>query len=103
MVLQLGLDALDVLVGAVVAGLELLNAVGRLFEEAEDALGLLGGGVKACNSEIRLVMSSPVSPMSLVLTRESAVSEKSLSFFWLAAPYCKTIWEFVMSIFSQSR
>ena len=46
-VLQLGLDALDVLVGAVVAGLELLNAVGRLFEEAEDALGLLGGGVKA--------------------------------------------------------
>ena len=46
-VLQLGLDALDVLVGAVVAGLELLNAVGRLFEEAKDALGLLGGGVKA--------------------------------------------------------
>ena len=55
---------------------------------------------KPCNSEIRFVMSSPVSPMSLVLTRESAVSEKSLSFFWLAAPYCKTIWEFVMSIFS---
>ena len=47
MVLQLGLDALDVLVGAVVAGLELLNAVGRLFEEAEDTLWLLGGGVKA--------------------------------------------------------
>ena len=53
-----------------------------------------------CSSEIRPVISSPVSPMSLVLTRESAVSEKSLSFFWLAAPYCSTIWELVMSIFS---
>ena len=47
MILQLGLDALNILVGAVVAGLELLNAVGSLFKEAKDALGLLGTGIKA--------------------------------------------------------
>ena len=47
MILQLGLDALNILVGAVVAGLELLDAVGGLFKEAEDALGLLSTGVKA--------------------------------------------------------
>ena len=44
---------------------------------------------KPFNSPISWVMSSPVSPISLVRTRESALSEKSLSFFWLAAPYCK--------------
>ena len=63
-------------------------------------LGCSAPASKPCSSEIRLVISSPVSPMSFVLTRESAVSEKSLSFFWLAAPYCSTIWELVMSIFS---
>ena len=47
MILQLGLDALNILVGAVVAGLELLDAVGGLFKEAKDALGLLGTGIKA--------------------------------------------------------
>ena len=47
MILQLSLDALNILVGAVVAGLELFDAVGGLFKEAEDALGLLGTGIKA--------------------------------------------------------
>ena len=46
-IFQLRLDALDVFVGAVIAGLELLDAVGRLFEEAQNTLGLLGVGVKA--------------------------------------------------------
>ena len=63
-------------------------------------LGCSALASKPCNSAIRPVISSPVSPISWVLTRESAVSEKSLSFFWLAAPYCKTIWELVRSIFS---
>ena len=47
MILKLGLDALDVLVGAFVAGLELLKVVAGLFEQAQEALGLLGAGVKA--------------------------------------------------------
>ncbi len=55
---------------------------------------------KPFSSPISWVMSSPVSPISLVRTRDSALSEKSLSFFWLAAPYCKIIWELVKSIFS---
>ena len=47
MVLQLGLDALHVFVGAVVAGLEGLQIGLLLFEEPENAALLFLGGVKA--------------------------------------------------------
>ena len=47
MVLQLGLDALHVLVSTFVAGLELFQVIACLFEQTQKALGLLGGGVKA--------------------------------------------------------
>ena len=46
-VLQLGLDALHVLVSTFVAGLELFQVIACLFEQTQKALGLLGGGVKA--------------------------------------------------------
>ena len=40
----------------------------------------------------------PTSPISLVRTLLSAVSEKSAIFFWLPAPYCNTAWVLVRSI-----
>src|SRR5699024_3758091 len=55
---------------------------------------------KLLSSPIRLVIISPTSPRSLVETLDSAASEKSPIFFWLAAPYCSTCWLLVMSIFS---
>ena len=53
---------------------------------------------KSFNCATTPVNRFPTSPISLVRTLLSAVSEKSAIFFWLPAPYCNTAWVLVRSI-----
>ena len=53
---------------------------------------------KSFNCATTSVNRVPTSPISLVRTLLSAVSEKSAIFFWLPAPYCNTAWVLVRSI-----
>ena len=62
-------------------------------------LGSSAAASKPFSSVTRPVTMSPISPRSLVRMFSSVALEKSATFFWLPAPYCKIWVELVRSIF----